>query len=167
MPPLAGFGQCQFVVRSSVDPALAPQLPRPVSGESIGDRIVKLREERGWKKADLVRRIWPGTPPARRKARWRQLHKWETGVVPDGASLRMLAEALEVKIDELVGVADGQEPPFAAWGRFKESATYDRLTERQRLALAAIWWPPDAEPTEAAYEVLASGLMLAKPKASV
>jgi hypothetical protein len=136
-----------------------------VSGESTGNRIEKLREERGWTKANLVQRIWPNAiTPEQRKAKWRQLHKWERGVVPDGVSLRLLAEALEVKIEELVGVADGQEPSFEAWGEFKKSATFERLDKRQRLALAAIWWPPDVVPTVAAYEVIASGIMLAKKR---
>lgn len=130
-----------------------------VSGAHVGQRITRLREARGWSQTDLANRVWPG----RQKPRYRTVHRWETeGVVPSTPLLRRLAEVFGVTIEELLGVASGQEPPFAAWKAFTESARGQRMTEEQRRTLAGIPWI-GMEPTVEAYAVLLSGLELARP----
>jgi transcriptional regulator with XRE-family HTH domain len=105
-------------------------------------------------KSDLARRIWPDVSPPR----FRTIHRWESeGGSPDRENLMRVAEVLGVSIEELLGVATGQEPPFPAWRAFLETSRGRAMTQRQREALAAIWWR-DSEPTVEAYAVLLSGL---------
>jgi transcriptional regulator with XRE-family HTH domain len=133
---------------------------RPVSAGSIGERIAKLREARGLSKSDLARLIWPDVSPPR----YRTVHRWEEeDGSPERENLTRVAEVLGVSIEELLGVATGQEPPFEAWRAFLETSRGRAMTERQREALAAIWWR-DSEPTVEAYAVILSGMELAKPR---
>ena len=57
--------------------------------------------------------------------------------------------------DELLGIAAGQEPPFAAWGAFLEELRRrgDALTPAERRKLASIAFDDDEEPTLTTYEL--------------
>lgn len=145
-------------------PVLAASLPvmpaKPVSGASIGERIALLREERGLSKSDLARRVWPDVSPPR----YRSIQRWESEEGSPGRdNLARVAEALSVTIEELLGVAEGQEPPFAAWKEFLATPRGQGMTESQRATLASMYWR-DTEPTVAAYSVILSGLELGTPK---
>lgn len=115
----------------------------------IGVRIAEARERLGITKAELARRI--GKPT---KAGWRLIHKWEEeGQNPDSESLAMLARGLEVTTDELMGIAAGQDPPFASWHAFvaELAAEGDALTEDEGRGLKSIFWGVGREPTVRGY----------------
>lgn len=152
--------RCQSVSPSDVDPTLAPQLARPVSGTSIGERIAAIRKSRGLSKSELARKLWPDQEPPR----YRMIHRWEDeGKVPEPESLRRLAEVLGVTIEELMGVAAGQDPPFEAWPKFLETDEAKAMTDNQRRALAGFWWG-DREPTVASYKAMLLAFAVSTPK---
>lgn len=124
----------------------------------IGGRITERRERRGWSKAELARRL---------EKDWRLIHKWEAeGQHPDRESLRLLAKEFGVTIEELLGVAEGQDPPFAAWPEFLETPQGKSMTRDERRMLQSIAWPRGYEPNVAAYMVALSAARTATPRAS-
>lgn len=114
-------------------------------GATVGDRIGDALERSGLTKAELARRVGKS---------WRQVHGWINGEKsPSGDSLRRLAEALGVTVDELLGIAEGQDPPFASWTSFLETPDGAGMTAGERRALQSIAWPPGREPTVASYHI--------------
>jgi transcriptional regulator with XRE-family HTH domain len=110
---------------------------------TIGGRIAAARVSRGWKKAELARRLGKS---------WRLLHKWETDEQPpDRESLRLLSGVLGMTIEELLGVAAGQDPPWSAWREFLEAPEAATMDAGERRALQSLAWPPGREPTVAGY----------------
>lgn len=124
----------------------APTTPQPLGGVAdIGRRIAEAREGLGLNKAELARRIGKS---------WRLLHKWEEGDQnPDRESLALLARELGMTIEELMGIAAGQDPPFAAWGAFliEVESEGDALSDDEARALRSIVWPTGREPTVRGY----------------
>lgn len=118
----------------------------PESGVAgIAQRIAGARERLGLTKAELGRRVG---------VRWRKVHKWEEeGQLPESKILPALARGLEMTVDELLGVAAGMDPPFAAWGLFLKgvAAEGDALSELESRALRTIYWPTGTEPTVRGY----------------
>jgi transcriptional regulator with XRE-family HTH domain len=87
------------------------------------------------------------------------VHDWTTGKSsPNPDHLRKIAEVLPVTLDELLGVAAGQDPPFAAWAAFLQTAEGAALTPDERRTLQAIPWPPGREPTTASYQIALASL---------
>jgi transcriptional regulator with XRE-family HTH domain len=120
----------------------------PARGD-IGQRIAAARESRGWTKSELGRKIGKS---------YRMVQKWETGDQgPDRESLALLSEVLGVTLEELLGVAEGQDPPFAAWHEFLATPQGQSMTPGERRMLQSIVWPGD--PPLAAYM---AALMAAK-----
>jgi transcriptional regulator with XRE-family HTH domain len=120
-----------------------PPLDTSRSGSTIGQRIAAAREARGWTKAELARKIGKS---------WRLLHKWENDEQPPAReSLLLLAQVLGVTIEELLGVAEGQEPPFAAWREFLLTPQGGDITAGERRMLQSLAWPPGLEPTVTGY----------------
>ena len=110
---------------------------------TIGGRIAFFRAVRGWTKAELSRQVGCG---------WRLVHKWETGEQrPDRESVATLAKVLGVTIEEILGVATGQNPPFDAWAEFLSTPQGEALTDGERRMLQSIAWPPGLEPTTTGY----------------
>lgn len=121
-----------------------------VRGATIGERISTSRGRRGWTKAELARRIGKS---------WRLLHKWESGEQsPDRESLQLLAGVLGVTIEELLGVAAGQDPPFASWPEFVASPPGSEMTPDERRALQSFAWPQGTEPTVSGYVMVLAAL---------
>lgn len=60
-----------------------------------------------------------------------------------------------MSVDELLGMAEGQEPPFAAWREFLEKLKErsDALTKRERRKLVMMDFEEDEEPTVTTYEL--------------
>jgi transcriptional regulator with XRE-family HTH domain len=84
-----------------------------------------------------------------------QVSKWISGTKePGSGSLRRVAEILAVTVDELLGVAEGQEPPFEAWQEFLATDAGQSMTPGERRALCAFAWPPELEPTVSGYVAL-------------
>jgi transcriptional regulator with XRE-family HTH domain len=129
-------------------------IPAMLAGASVGDRIAEARERLGWTKAELARRI--GKPG---KNGWRLIQKWEKGEQrPDRESLMLLAGVFGVSIEELLGVAEGQDPPFEAWRDFITTAEGRSMDAGERRMLQAIAWPPGREPTLVGYLMMLAAL---------
>lgn len=110
----------------------------------------------GVTKAELARRVG---------CNWRQVHSWVTGEkAPSADSLRKIAEALPVTLEELLGVATGQAPPFAAWDAFLATDEGAVMADDERRTLQAIPWPPGREPTVASYQIALASLRATKAR---
>jgi len=74
---------------------------------------------------------------------------------PSAATLRRIAEVLGMTTDELLGMAEGQEPPFSAWSEFLQALAGrgDKLSSRERRKLAMMHFEEDEEPTVGTYEL--------------
>jgi transcriptional regulator with XRE-family HTH domain len=128
---------------SNVDPSGGRT---PVSGATIGERIEARREELGLSKAELTRLL--------ELDRSATLHEWIADKYePRAGHLRRLATVLQMTLEELVGVAEGQRPPFEAWGQFLETDEGKSATPHELRTLAAIFWPPGREPTVFGYQM--------------
>lgn len=89
------------------------------------------------------------------------IYDWLNGrQKPDAETIPVLARELGMTIEELLGVASGQEPPFDAWREFLAGleARGDRLDELHRQTLAAVPWPPKSQPTVGTYEMMLAAL---------
>lgn len=138
----------QSVTRSDVH-----EVPAAVAGVSIGDRIRLARERAGLSKSELGRAVGSS---------YRLVHRWEIDEqAPSADYLRRIAGALHVTIEELLGVAAGQDPPFKAWHVFLETPEGVGLSADERRALQSIAWPSGVEPTVIAYAMMLSAIRLA------
>lgn len=82
------------------------------------------------------------------------VYKWLRGDQAISAeSLVRITEVLPVTADELLGVAAGQEPPFAAWRAFLETPEGHGVTQPERRTLQVVYWPDGIEPTVSSYLV--------------
>lgn len=61
-------------------------------------------------------------------------------------------------LEELLGVAAGQSPPFESWQAFLSTPEGQTTTEDERRTLQAIPWPPGREPTVASYQIALASL---------
>jgi transcriptional regulator with XRE-family HTH domain len=128
----------------------SPQLARPISGASIGERIKLRLEAMNMDATEAARRAGmkrPGT-----------IYEWISGRTPQPRieHLAKLAEVLEMTTDELLGIAEGQQPPFGEWAEFlaKLEERGDELAEGERRALSSFAWPDGTAPTVDGYESL-------------
>lgn len=120
--------------------------PTRVVGGNLGERIDAARKLAGLSQkalADLV-----GADP-------QMVNKWIKGskAVSPGY-LRKLAEVLPVTVDELLGVAEGQDPPFSAWAEFLGRPESQGMTDDESRALRSFNWPSELEPTVYGYIAL-------------
>jgi transcriptional regulator with XRE-family HTH domain len=92
-------------------------------------------------------------------ARWRKGRS-----EPHGKNLRRIAEVCRVSVDELLGVMDGQEPPFTAWRQFALTEAFSGLSASQRKFVARLPWPEGQQPTLAAYLIAAEMARLTEPR---
>lgn len=90
---------------------------------SVAARIRHARERAGRNKNQLARAL--GTS-------WQHVDNWEKGKVePSLASIRKLAELLDVSADFLLGLSDVPSPTRTALDRFFEELAPADLTERE------------------------------------
>lgn len=128
----------------------------PVSGATYGERIAVALKRAGKTKQWLADAI---------NVQWQTVHSWTTGKhEPDGANIAAAAEALEMTPAELLGVLDGQDPPFAAWSTFLSTSDGQSITPEERRSLAAIPWPKGRQPTVASYQVALTSLRTTEPR---
>jgi transcriptional regulator with XRE-family HTH domain len=119
-------------------------------GHTIGERINAALLRAGVSQAELARRIGKSAP---------NVNRWARGSKePEPGSLVLIAGALGVTVDELLGVAEGQEPPFAAWREFLATPEGASITAAESRALRTIAWQPGHEPTVAGYLMMLAGL---------
>jgi len=94
------------------------------------------------------------------------IYEWIHGRnIPSPKHLEPLLRVLEMTAEELMGIASGQEPPFAAWGQFlalleKRGVALD---EDERRALAGLPWPRGREPSVTSYEMALAAVRTATP----
>lgn len=143
----SGVGQ-----RQNRSPAIVPlgkkanQVRRPVSGGSIGERIAARLEELGISKAELIRRMGKDFRDA-------TLHEWiREEYEPTAGYLGRLATGLEMTLEELIGVAEGQRPPFAAWDGFLATDEGKSCSPDELRSLASVYWGRGREPTVYGYQ---------------
>jgi transcriptional regulator with XRE-family HTH domain len=132
--------------------------PTRVVGGNLGERIDAARKIAGLSQkalADLV-----GADP-------QMVNKWIKGskAVSPGY-LRKLAEVLPVTVDELLGVAEGQEPPFGAWTEFLGRPEAEGMTDEESRALRSFNWPTELEPTVYGYIALLGAMRAGSRKRS-
>lgn len=127
-----------------------------VRGTAVGDRIEAARLRSGMTKSEVGRATGKG---------YRKIQAWITGESePRGEHLALLAEVLGVTADELLGIADGQEPPFAAWAEFLETEQGRSVTADERRALAGLPWPAGTQPTVASYQIALAAVRSTVPR---
>ena len=123
-----------------------PRARAPVAGRTVGERINARLEQLGMSQRELARRMGIDRPQT--------INDWISGRQdPRAHHLRLLRSVLEMTLDELLGVADGQEPPFQAWRPFvaELAAEGDTLTRDEERGLKSILWPDGKEPTVFGY----------------
>lgn len=110
----------------------------------------------GLTKAELARRC---------DVRWQTVHDWiRNQSIPEPDNWRSIAEATGVTLDELLGVAAGQDPPFPAWKDFIETDAGKGLSAGERRALQAFAWPEGVEPAVGDYYALLTVLRAAQAR---
>lgn len=123
-----------------------------MSGATIRERIAARLAVTG-EPALHGRRVSPSRPG--------NIYDWLNGrQKPDAETIPVLARELGMTVNELLGIAAGQEPPFAAWHEFLDvlERRGDKLDELHRQTLAAVPWPPKTQPTVASYEMMLAAL---------
>lgn len=107
-------------------------MPRQKTQESLGDRLARIRRDRGLSQADLAERL--GVTQA-------NVSDYERGrYVPNADTIIQLAQILGVSADQLLGLkpskTNGHRPPRRVAKRLEQ---IDKLpTERQRALLTTI-----------------------------
>lgn len=129
-----------------------------MAGATLGQRIHAAMLRAGLKKTHLAKMV---------DVSWQAVHAWTVDQsVPTAENVLRIAEVTGVTVDELLGVATGQEPPFPAWDALKKTEAFRDLDDTERRTLAGIPWPPKTEPTLAAYLTVIEALRATKPRGS-
>ncbi len=122
-------------------------------GKNIAERIVAARKRAGLNKSEFAREL---------NCPWTTVHAWETAkYVPKADTLKKICRVLGVEIEQLLGVAGGQEPDFDAWRQFLETAEGKSMSPQEADALRAFNWPSNKAPTLLSYAQLLSVIRLA------
>ena len=130
---------CQSMPPTRVD----PDSYTPIQGDTLGERIASAMKRAGLNKTELARACG---------VRWATVHEWTKQPKDiEADNIRRIAEVTGVSVDELLGVAAGQEPSFKAWKQLTAhlEAEGDALTDDEARALKSVAWP--SEPTLGAY----------------
>lgn len=142
------------MARRTVDPPDSGALRGSTLGERLADAIRRYVDDN---KSEFARRVGKDR---------RLVHSWlDDEKRPDADSLRLIAETLPVTLEELLGVATGQAPPFPAWVDFLATPEGLAMTPGERRALQSIAWPPGRAPTVASYQIALAAMRttLARP----
>lgn len=101
----------------------------------FGLRVLEGMRRADISKAELARRI---------DKPWRTVHEWIVGGQNPGMeNVKLLARELPMTLEELLGVAAGQNPPYNAWLPFLETEEGKSMNEAERRALQAFDWADD------------------------
>lgn len=121
-----------------------------MDAKAFGKRLRALMESHDINQRDLSRVT--GARPA-------TVGEWYHGrSVPGWSYLGQIAEVLHVTIEELLGIAEGQEPPYEAWREFRQTHQGQSLNEEEVRALKLLAWPQGTEPTVASYQIALQAL---------
>jgi hypothetical protein len=130
----------------------------PVVGASVGERIAAalVRAGRGGDVRWLADQCG---------VRWQTAQFWLTGESePKGANAKRIAEVLAMDPLELLGIMDGQDPPFLAWQAFLMTREGESMTPDERLSAQSIRWTRGRQPTVASYLMALATLRSAEPR---
>jgi transcriptional regulator with XRE-family HTH domain len=120
----------------------ARNVHKPLHGSHVGERIDDALVQKGWTRQKLAKEL---------DTRWQTVDDWISGKHEPKRFLRRIAEVLGVTTDELLGVAEGQDPPFDSWRDFLATTEGQTMTEDERRMLRSIAWPRGRAPTVGAY----------------
>lgn len=67
-------------------------------------------------------------------------------------------------LEEILGVAVGQDPPWEAWPAFIATPEGESMAPGERRSLQAMVWPPGREPTVASYQIALASLRATKER---
>ena len=119
---------------------------------ALGSRIAEAMARRGKRISDVAEACG---------VQWQTAQKWTRGeAYPQVAQLPGLLRVLSMTAEQLLGIAAGQEPPFAAWAAFVASADGQAATLGEMAALRGIAWPDGREPTLGAYTLALAALRM-------
>ena len=119
--------------------------PSLLTGADLGERIDAAATRAGVNTTQLAKAAG---------VTWAAAKRWRAGAsAPKSDNLAAIAEVCGVTLEELLGVAEGQDPPWEAWEAFIETAEGGAMTAGERRALQAIPWPPGRAPTVASYQI--------------
>ncbi len=99
---------------------------------TIGNRIKRLRQERGWSQAQLGQRLG---------VHQKQISGYERGVhVPSAEMLAKISEVFDVSLDYLIvgGQAGGQRVEVGDRELLRQMAEIDRLPEDEKSAIKTV-----------------------------
>jgi hypothetical protein len=133
-----------------------PTVRKPLQGSSVGERIADALAQRSKEQGNT--RQWLAKQLG---TRWQTVDDWIDGKHEPRRFIRRIAEVLGVTTDELLGVAEGQEPAFDSWGAFLSKEGHS-LTDEERRSLRAMWWPPGKRPSLASYQIALAALRSAE-----
>lgn len=125
----------------------------PLQGRTLGERLADAIDRHAESKSAFARAVGK---------QYRLVHAWTSDEkAPDADSLRRIAEVLPVTLEELLGVATGQEPAFEAWATFLTTTQGRSLSDGERRALQSIYWPPGKVPSVTSYQIALAALRAA------
>lgn len=130
-----------------------PVSDRPLAGGTVGARIYDGLKRNNLKVADLARLC---------EVTYSAADRWVKDKAFPQRNLPRIAEVLGVKIEELLGIHEGQEPPYPAWSDFLGTPVAKLMSPMQLRALRSVLWPPGEEPTVETYNWMAQGLMVTR-----
>lgn len=108
-------------------------------------RIEEAIKRSGLSKSEVARRL---------KTSYVTVNRWTTGESrPSARFLRALPEVVGMTLEELLGVAEGQDPPFESWQQFVATPEGSGMSPGERRALQGLPWPPGTTPTVSSYLV--------------
>lgn len=132
-----------WAVRTYPPMATSRKDKAPLRGNTLGERVADALVRQGMSKAELARATGMS---------WQSIHQiTDHGVIPKLPNLEKIATVLSVTVEELMGIAAGQEPDLQAWAQFKDTTEYQSATAEERRAVSAIMWPSGREPTLTSY----------------
>lgn len=111
--------------------------------ELLSQRLKHLMGVRGWGITDLVRAYWTANGKPLRKngepkfVRWQTVQAWVEGTLseaPSYSQIEKIAAAFTMDVDELLGLAIGEEPTSDAWREFLAVAGKLSPEERREVA---------------------------------
>ncbi len=141
--------------------------------ELLSRRLKQLMGERKWGIEKLRSAYWKadGSPVDHdgepQKPRWQTVQYWVEGKLtelPSASTIETLARAFAMSVDELVGLAVGQEPTNAAWRAFRATDEGARLAPEVALEVARGGAFRDREPTLLGYQLALMAYNATRPR---
>lgn len=125
-PPNPAFAQSVGWRKPRLDPSA------PIVGKTLGQRILAAAQRAGVSKSALGERVGRD---------YQTINNWTKGKTnPNADDIRRVSEVTGVTLEELLGVASGQEPDTDEWRAFCDLEIAKTLTADERRTLSGIPW---------------------------